>query len=137
MVRPDTHVKVEVFRNGEIETLKVKIGDQAGNLVVKPGQDTTSELGMTLRSLTNESAEELGLDVKQGVLIEAVDPHGPAAKAGLRANDVIVRVQGREVSSLGQFREKLRKHDLAKGVRLTVRTGKTQRFLFLRACARE
>jgi serine protease Do len=48
-------------------------------------------LGVGVQPVTPELAEALGLETQQGALVSQVDADGPAAKAGLRRGDVIVR----------------------------------------------
>jgi serine protease Do len=47
-------------------------------------------LGIQPRSLTADLIAGLGLKVRQGVLVEDVDPYGPAATAGLLPGDVLL-----------------------------------------------
>lgn len=49
-------------------------------------------------TVTSEVAQGLGLERPQGVLVGSIYPSGPAAQAGLRTGDVILRVDGREVN---------------------------------------
>lgn len=49
--------------------------------------------------------EHLRLAPGEGVVVRSLDPEGPAAKAGLAANDVITRVGGKAVGSHEQLRE--------------------------------
>jgi serine protease Do len=55
-------------------------------------------LGVGIRQLDSESAEALGLAKNRGELVERVEPGQGAAKAGIQAGDVIVKVNGREVT---------------------------------------
>jgi Do/DeqQ family serine protease len=55
-------------------------------------------LGAKLESVTREVAEGLGLDRVAGALITRVYDNGPAAEAGLQSGDVIVGVDGFDVS---------------------------------------
>jgi S1-C subfamily serine protease len=88
---------------------------------------------MTVENLTPEAALQLGLEHAHGVLVTAVEPFGPAAKAGIRVNDVVVAVQNQPVANVPEFHQAMVKHDLKKGIRLTVRTGSIQRFVFIRS----
>lgn len=53
-------------------------------------------LGVDFENLTKQQRENLSISPKQGVAIAAVDHDAPAGKAGLRPNDVIVEMNGKE-----------------------------------------
>ncbi|MFN3657774.1 MAG: DegQ family serine endoprotease [Pseudolabrys sp.] len=60
-------------------------------------------LGAKLQALTSELAESLGLKRPAGALIADVTPNGPAARAGLKAGDLIVSVDGQAVDDPNAF----------------------------------
>lgn len=61
------------------------------------------QIGAGLMPLTKQLAEYFGVGEGRGLLINDVRADSPAAKAGLRAGDVIVEVEGREVKGMGDF----------------------------------
>lgn len=61
----------------------------AEDLITK-GRVRRATLGAEGRAIWPGLADALGLSTKQGILIERVDPEGPAAQAGLRGGDRIV-----------------------------------------------
>jgi serine protease Do len=66
-------------------------------------------------------------DDANGVRIEDVDPDSPAAKAGLRAGDVVVEVDGERVRSARQFSRLIQESPEGQSVNLGVmRDGKRQ-----------
>jgi serine protease Do len=68
------------------------------------GQVARGYLGVHLaNSLEPADAIKLGLDRAQGALVEAVYPDTPAAAAGLRANDVILAVDGTPMRNENQL----------------------------------
>lgn len=67
-------------------------GAAAGKKVVRPW------LGAKLEAVTREIAEGLGLDRVTGAMIQRLNTGGPAANAGLNAGDVIVAVDGFDVT---------------------------------------
>jgi len=93
-------VDVEVLRAGEPRTLRLEVGRMPGeDQVAAAGEVTTPQetrLGITLSELDAKARERLGMDADaDGVLVADVSTDGPAARTGMRAGDVILRV-GRE-----------------------------------------
>ena len=55
-------------------------------------------LGVRIQPLNDDLAEALGVEKNKGEFIQAVEPEGAAAKAGMKAGDVVVKVNGKEVT---------------------------------------
>jgi len=55
-------------------------------------------LGVGIQRMTDDIAGALGLPKDQGEIIGRVEPGGPGAKAGLRAGDVVVAINGEAVT---------------------------------------
>ncbi|MGC4092479.1 MAG: DegQ family serine endoprotease [Polyangiaceae bacterium] len=64
-------------------------------------------LGVGIQDMDAELAAGLKLPVTRGVLIADVKPGAPAARAGIHRGDVVVKIDGREVSSAGAFRNQV------------------------------
>jgi 2-alkenal reductase len=62
--------------------------------LVKDGHVRYAYVGITTQDLTPALAHVLGYSVKQGALVEEVRPHGPGARAGLRASSRPVEALG-------------------------------------------
>ncbi len=60
-------------------------------------------LGVMIREVDSEDADRLDLPEERGALITEVPDDGPAAEAGLRADDVIVSWNGSRVESAAQL----------------------------------
>jgi Do/DeqQ family serine protease len=54
-------------------------------------------LGVTGEALSAEIAESLGFEKPGGVVVKELFPDGPAAEAGIRAGDVLLAINGRDV----------------------------------------
>jgi serine protease Do len=75
-------------------------------------------LGARLQPLTDQLAEYFG--AKSGVLVSSVDDDSAAAKAGLKAGDVITSVNGRTVDDTRDVTEELREAEEGKEVEIGV-----------------
>ncbi len=67
--------------------------------LVEEGKVTRGFLGVGIQPVDNDLAEYYGLDRPYGALVLTISPDSPADRAGLRQEDVIIRVDGEEVSS--------------------------------------
>lgn len=135
---PGRTVNLTVVRNGNETKLSVQVGDSARNMENRlrmtmpsrpfnfnftmpefmPGR--TPVLGIEAEDVSGQLGAYFHVPGGEGVLIREVNPDTPAAKAGLQAGDVITKVDGNGVKSLGELRDKLReKHD-QKSVALTI-----------------
>jgi len=57
-------------------------------------------LGVKIQSVTDDIAETLGVPENTGALVSAVTDGSPAAQAGIAAGDVIMKFDGKEVTSM-------------------------------------
>ena len=64
------------------------------------GETRRGWLGVKIQSITDDIAETLGVKENTGALVSSVTPDGPAAKAGIEAGDVILRFDGKEISTV-------------------------------------
>ena len=55
-------------------------------------------LGVRIQSLNEDLADSLGIAHNRGEFIQAVEPGQAAAKAGIQAGDVVLKVNGKEVT---------------------------------------
>ena len=60
-------------------------------------------IGVSYQSVTDDIADSFGLDRARGVLVANVTADSPAAKAGLKRNDIIVSFGGQDVLDLRRF----------------------------------
>jgi len=63
------------------------------------GSVTRGWLGVGIQDLTPEIAEYYGIEEKKGVLVAQVFEGDPADKAGVKAKDIIIEVDGKSVNS--------------------------------------
>ena len=103
--------------------------------IVENGRVDRAFLGVTLQDVSPDVAGVLRLPASKGVLIGAVKPGSPAAKAGLKGGstqvvvagesyqlggDMVVAVGGKPVATVDALREAITAHKPGDTVRLTV-----------------
>ncbi len=71
--------------------------------IVKDGQITRGWIGVEPNDLSAELADTFDVKTRQGVIITGVLQNGPAALAGIRPGDVIVRIAGQPVTDVTQL----------------------------------
>jgi len=103
-----------------------KVIREAGPLLAL--QDSESGwLGVQIADVDADKVKELKLPAERGVLITEVEADSPAAKAGLKANDVVTEYNGQRIESATQFRRMVRESLAGRAVQLTVwRDGRAQ-----------
>ncbi|MCK9994040.1 MAG: serine protease Do, partial [Alphaproteobacteria bacterium] len=96
------------------------------------GETRRGWLGVRIQSVTEELAESFGLLKPQGALIAEVTPEGPAAVAGIKAGDVIIRFNGQAVPEMGDLPRIVAETAVGKEVDVVVwRDGKEKNFRVL------
>jgi serine protease Do len=107
---PEIHIPdVRAFRIPEIENL--------------PGFITTNQsprIGVITEPLSHQEQFAEFLGVKEGALVKQVTKSSPAEKAGIKAGDVIVKVEDTTVNASGDITRALREHRAKKTVTLTI-----------------
>jgi serine protease Do len=83
-----------------------------------PGQP--GRLGIEFQEIDGQLARYFKVAGERGVLVTSVDESGPAGKAGVKAGDVIVKLDGEDVRSGADLREQVRGADAGKELGLTV-----------------
>jgi len=77
------------------------------NQLIEKGEVTRGYLGIVIQQLTPDLAASFGIKSAKGILIAQVSENSPAEKAGLRQGDVIVAYQGKAVTDVGGFRNRV------------------------------
>jgi membrane-associated protease RseP (regulator of RpoE activity) len=97
--------RIEMMRKEAEETLRRNQGQfQFGGF---PGQDS-GRLGVLAQTPSSTLIEQLDLPKGQGLVIDQVHENSPAAKAGLKPNDILLEFNGKPVpNSVHEFAAKL------------------------------
>ena len=80
-------------------------------------------LGVYLEEVTSERTKELALQEERGAIVMKVVAGGPAEKAGLKENDVIVSFNGRRVDSVRELQRLLGETPADRNVQIEVVRG--------------
>jgi serine protease Do len=113
----------------EQERPRVEVTPEPGDedTMVLLGDDGTGWLGVESQEVSAEKAKELKLPAERGVLLERVVPDSPAAKGGLKDNDVITEINGVRVEGAAQFRRMIHEIPAGRSAQFTVwRDGRAQ-----------
>ena len=95
--------------------------------IIENGTYDRGFLGINIAELDGSTANELGLDISQGVLVESLVDGGAAQYAGLLPNDVIVEVNNQQVKSTPELLEIVGGKKAGESITLTVnRKGEIQ-----------
>ncbi|WP_442867507.1 DegQ family serine endoprotease [Castellaniella sp. S9] len=67
------------------------------------GKVTRGRIGVQITEVPDDVAKALGLEEAHGALVSNVEPGGPAAKAGIRAGDVILGFNGQQIEHMSDL----------------------------------
>jgi serine protease Do len=99
-------IRDDVLRGIERDWPQIKSGD--GNLIFSVGGNR--RIGVSTETLSKQLADYFGAK-DGGVLITSVTENSPAAKAGLKAGDVITAIDGEKVTSSGDVSRAINKKE--------------------------
>jgi serine protease Do len=106
-------VPVTVVREGKPLSLDIKVAElhEPGPVTAMADRDEEKgPLGLTVESVTPETARELKLGAAHGVLVRGVRSGSPAESAGIRPGDVITELDHQAVADRAQMKRVLDKH---------------------------
>ncbi len=72
--------------------------------ILNKGKVVRGYIGIYPQELTEDLAKTYGLDTPRGILVAKVMKDGPADKAGIKEEDVIIKFDGKDVTDVEQFR---------------------------------
>lgn len=93
--------------------------------LMKYGMVQRGFLGVMIQSVDGNFADQKGLSVHSGVYVEQLVENGAAAKAGMKAGDVIVKIDNKEIKAVPELQERVGSKRPGDHVQVTVnRDGK-------------
>jgi serine protease Do len=83
--------------------IPIDVASNVQQQLVSTGKVTRSRIGVSIQDVNAQLAESFGLDRPKGALVGMVEDDGPGAKAGLKAGDVILKVDGTDIDQSSQL----------------------------------
>lgn len=126
--RPGTDATLDLWRQGAGRSIKVTLGEfpaEAASTRTAATSQSPNRLGLAVSELPAAGRKALG--VSFGVLVEAVQ--GLAEKTQIRHGDVIIAVDGTDLTSIRQFSDIVAQHKPGTQVALLVRRGDTSQYV--------
>ncbi|HUF27271.1 MAG TPA: trypsin-like peptidase domain-containing protein [Gemmatimonadaceae bacterium] len=99
--------------------LAVNVAEQ----VLTTGRVVRAFLGINHGDITPQLARQFNLPTEQGVIVGGVVPNTPAARAGLRQGDIIVRIDDAAITGAPDLRRALRARRPGDTIRITILRG--------------
>ena len=93
-------------------------------------------IGVQIVPLTEEYAKELGLAGTEGALVGAVVEKSPAEKGGVKVGDVILKINDRDIKSIGDILDEVEKTPVGKTIKVIAWREKAKITLFLTVAER-
>ena len=102
------------------------IAKRAAEEIVNHGRVTRAGIGAVIQNLSPQMAQSFGLSDTNGALISSVNAGSAARRAGLKAGDIVLKVNGQQVTDSGDLISKLFAYNPGDKVEFTLlRDGKT------------
>jgi serine protease Do len=134
--RVGADTRVTVIRNGKKLSLTVRVEElpKEEELTLaegKPAKSSDNALNVTVADLTPEQRKELGLEKRQGVIVQQVE-EGPAQEAGIRRGDVLLKLNNMDVDNVAHFKRLVGELPAGKSVPVLIQRRSGPIFLALR-----
>ncbi len=75
--------------------IPIDVANNVREQLVKSGKVSRGRIGVSIQDVSSQLADSFGLDRPRGALVGSVESGGPADKGGVKAGDIIVRVDGK------------------------------------------
>ncbi len=98
----------------------INVVKKATEDLIKHGRITRGWLGVTAQPVTRELQKALGLKNNLGALVSGIEPGSPAANAGIKSGDVIIKYNGKKIKDLLHLRSLVKGTEINKEVEMTV-----------------
>ncbi|HOS77583.1 MAG TPA: PDZ domain-containing protein, partial [Syntrophales bacterium] len=125
-------VTAKVLRDGAETSLRLTVAERKERRELASGNAIDERLGMTVQEVTPEMARHLSLPDKTGVIVTEVEEGGLADEAGLKPQDILLKVNRTRISGLKDFQKAISDGEAGDALLILVRRGKTSFFITLK-----
>ena len=127
---PGTEVEFTIIRDGKTKKVDVKVGSKAESELADTS-DLGKKFGLTVETIDEENADKYRAKEGEGVVVTGVKSGSPAARAGIREGMIILEVNRKEVTDVGEFNEALKEYEDDNKAILLVETGRFSQYVVL------
>ncbi|WP_321493229.1 Do family serine endopeptidase [uncultured Desulfobacter sp.] len=128
-------VNVDVIRQGKNKTFTVKLGERPDNVEDSQygeASDNFDDLGFMFKPLDKDLADQLGYpSTVKGLVVTQIDPDSKAATSGVRPGDLLVEINHKQITGMGDYTGIMRKIDKGQTFYMVFRRGNAQMFVRL------
>ncbi|MCA9003306.1 MAG: PDZ domain-containing protein, partial [Planctomycetes bacterium] len=137
---PGDQVSLVVLRGGERRNLQVELGQRIKStspVIIFPESSHQGFLGVTTQEINANLLEFFGVKQGYGVLVDGVVKGSSAEEYGIRVGDVIVRMKGKNVDSIGRLGRIARSCDPGETVEILLVRERKERKIDVRMGSRD
>jgi serine protease Do len=123
---------VVIFREGKEITVTVPLAEmpeEEKEVITKKSENT---LGVTVKDITPELANKLGIAEKEGVIVSSIEPGGPAEDVGIMKGDIIKEVNRKQVKNVQEYSEAIGKAKPGENILFFIKRGDDSLFVVLK-----
>ncbi len=107
--------------------IPINMAKWVANQLIEKGEVQRGFLGVMIQDLNGPLAKKLNVKADEGALVAQVLADSPAAKAGLKPGDVVLRLDGHNVHSPKSLQDAVEKLDIGKAYEMEIlRNGKKE-----------
>ncbi|NOX38611.1 MAG: Do family serine endopeptidase [Calditrichaeota bacterium] len=100
--------------------IPINLAKKVADDLLRYGRVRRGFLGVSIENVSDANAKGVGLPRPIGALVQGVQKGFPAEKAGIRQGDIIIAVNGREVTSVNDLQLRIAQHSPGDRVRITI-----------------
>ena len=127
-IAPGEPAEIALLRSGERKKVRVTLAEAPR----AEAEELESEAGFHAQQITETIVRQNRLATRSGAYVSFVASGSPAAEAGLEPGDVIRRVEGHEIATLGDLRRALANAEKLDRFLITAERGEETRLVLVR-----